>query len=251
MTRQYHRALMAFPIEDVVIGSRLSPPMRSTGSRSLTRSRRAPARGRRRGGRRVSRLAKRFGVEQAYDEEFHRHRRAADSSTSSPRRPRRSAPPTRRCSIRSRRRRLARRVRMDDGRGPGQARQSLTAVGSSSTSETTTDDEGVRSSTDRARVAQRHGRPRSARQRRESPGLAPGGPARRGDGRVLGRARCRSWDAGSFKWQRFARRPGDRPPLADQRRTRRIRSRQGRHRPRHGHPGVAGARTGRSTARWR
>ena len=70
MAEAYHRALMAFPDEDVVVGSRfVARPTPSTPSRSSTTSRPSP------GSRAVGeerawgrRLAKRFGVEGEYDE---------------------------------------------------------------------------------------------------------------------------------------------------------------------------------------
>jgi hypothetical protein len=69
MHEAYHRALMAFPDEDVVIGSRFVAPDALDGFKELDEV--TPSPGTRAVGEERAwgrRLAKRFGVEQAYDE---------------------------------------------------------------------------------------------------------------------------------------------------------------------------------------
>jgi hypothetical protein len=70
MTEAYHRALMAFPDEDVVVGSRFTSAHGLEAFKSLTEM--IPRPGHRAVGEERAwgrRLSKRFGVERAYDEQ--------------------------------------------------------------------------------------------------------------------------------------------------------------------------------------
>ena len=70
MTEAYHRALMAFPDEDVVVGSRFATPDSVEAFKSLTDM--IPRNGHRAVGEERAwgrRLAKRFGVDSHYDEQ--------------------------------------------------------------------------------------------------------------------------------------------------------------------------------------
>ena len=260
MHEAYHRALMAFPDEDVVVGSRfvaadaleafkeLDEVTPSPGSRAVGEER---AWGRR--------LAKRFGVEQAYDEKTFvvtANGQSAASSTSSRPSRRRSTPPTTAMFAPiPADGGVAGRLRLDDGRGSRQARQSLTADGRVRRRRAPpTDDPGVRRPTrsppgcsstlvDLA-VARA--------ERRQDPGLAPGRAARASE-------TARFWDItlpamrrGTFKWQRLLDAPVIALPLADPRPTSTATPSPTRPAPASAPvPRRGRRRTGRSTARWR
>ena len=132
MAEAYHRALMAFPDEDVVVGSRFVMPDALDAFKELDDV--TPSPGTRAVGEERAwgrRLAKRFGVEGAYDEKTFIARAGGqegfiDFESAKPE----AVDPAARelfAQPAQGRRRLAGRLRLDDGRGPRQARRPLVA----------------------------------------------------------------------------------------------------------------------------
>ena len=135
MGEAYHRALMAFPDEDVVVGARFVTPGALEAFKELDDV--TPSPGTRAVGEERAwgrRLAKRFDVEAAYDEKSFVVKRNGQERVHRPRvaqagsRRRRSAascsPPCRRPKGGA-----LDRLRLDDGRGPRQARRPPLTVG--------------------------------------------------------------------------------------------------------------------------
>ena len=132
MHEAYHRALMAFPDEDVVIGSRFVAADALDGFKELDEVTPSPGRGpSARSGPGAAGSPSASASTAVRRKDVHRHRQRpwrlprlrVVEAREDRRRPQgdvRADP---------RRRRLAGRLRVDDGRGPGQARQPLIAMG--------------------------------------------------------------------------------------------------------------------------
>ena len=134
MGEAYHRALMAFPDEDVVVGARFVAPGAVDAFKELDDV--TPTPGVRAVGEERAwgrRLAKRFDVEGAYDEQTfvvkpNGQEGFIDHEVLKPE----AVDPGRQelfAAGAGRRRRVADRLRLDDGRGPRQARRPLVSVG--------------------------------------------------------------------------------------------------------------------------
>jgi hypothetical protein len=165
MGEAYHRALMAFPDEDVVVGSGSSTPTASRRSgTSSTTSRRLPARRRSaRSGRGAVgwRSASASTPSTTPSRSSPSQRQSTGSSTTSRRKPEKLDADVVEMfgAVAARQGRRHGGLRLDDGRGSRQARTALSRWASSPTSSTPADDPGVRRSPDPGRTARGDRRP--------------------------------------------------------------------------------------------
>jgi hypothetical protein len=262
MGEAYHRALMAFPDEDVVVGSRfvdagavdafkdLDDVTPSPGTRAVGEER---AWGRR--------LAKRFDVDANYDEKSFVVSRDGqdgflDFETSKPEK----VPPTEFAEMFAKvpvaKGGALDRLRLDHGRGSRQARSALSPW--AEFVDVVRRRRMTRAFDGRPVRPDRHLRHRRSRlassQCRQGPGLAPrGAAAATRPAQLLGHHLARHDAPSTFKWQRLLDAPADRAAVRRPEGLHRpvLRTRQGGHRSRRQAPRPGLRRTGRSTRRWR